>query len=158
MSQTTTTQNKLNELKSINTNLKQEIKNVIQQSSQLVSSLNRKKFLSKLKSKPSFHYLPSSSFNNNQDNSNILNDLPTDQQISIYQNSITALRGKIEKISLISKIEKIENEIKGKQEKLISIREENKKLKELYNLNLNKYDNFEPEKDIRKEIEILITK
>ena len=158
MSQGTTTQNKLNELKSINTNLKQEIKNVIQQSSQLVSSLNRKKYLSKLKSKPSFHSLPSSSSNNNQDNSNILNDLPTDQQISIYQNSITALRGKIEKISLISKIEKIENEIKGKQEKLIAIREENKKLKELYNLNLNKYDNFEPEKDIRKEIEILITK
>lgn len=153
-----TPQNKMNELKLINANLKQEIKNVLQQSSQLVSSLNRKKYLSKLRNKHSFHSLSSLSSINNQNNVNILNDLPTDQQLSIYQNSIIALRGKIEKINLISKVDKKENEIKGKQEKLIEVQEENKNLKEIYNLNLNKYNNFEPEKDIRKEIEYLMVK
>ena len=141
----TSTMTKPSELKAINNNLKMQIKEVIAQSSILLSTLNRKKYLSKIKTKSSLNSKSIIS----ESNVYLLNDLPLDQQISIYKNSIGALRNKLEKES---KIMKIENEIKVRNETLYHVKEENKKIKNLYNLNVKKYDNYEAEKDIQKEL------
>ena len=115
---------KPSELKAINNNLKMQIKEVIAQSSILLSTLNRKKYLSKIKTKSSLNSKSIIS----ESNVYLLNDLPLDQQISIYKNSIGALRNKLEKES---KIMKIENEIKVRNETLYHVKEENKKIKNL---------------------------
>ena len=141
----TSTMTKPSELKAINNNLKLQIKEVIAHSSILLSTLNRKKYLSKIKTKSSLNSISIIS----ESNVNLLNDLPLEQQISIYKNSIGALRVKLEKET---KIMKIENEIKVRNETLYHVKEENKKLNNLYNLNVRKYDNYEPEKDIQKEL------
>ena len=52
---------------------------------------------------------------------NILDDLPIEQQISLYQDSISQLKNKLQKINH-SHFERIENEIKGKTQILYSIR------------------------------------
>ena len=137
---------KKTELKNINIELKKQIKDILLKISNFLIKNKKVENQKKKIYNSDYDYL-----NNNL----ILSELPIDQQISIYQDSISTLQKKIYKIEEYNKIialnsneeifdinQKV-NEIKIKKEKLYNIQKENNILLNVYNNNKKVYDSFE---------------
>ena len=149
---------KIVELKNVNSELKKQIQEILIKISNLLKKQKLNKYnLSISNSQKKTYFSDYEYLNNNL----ILSELPIDQQISIYQDSITTLQKKISKIEEYNKlialnnnvdlfdINQKKNEIKIKKEKLYNIQKENNTLLKVYKNNKKVYDSFEINKGIK---------
>lgn len=149
---------KIVELKNVNSELKKQIQEILIKISNLLKKQKLNKYnLSISNSQKKTYFSDYEYLNNNL----ILSELPIDQQISIYQDSITTLQKKISKIEEYNKlialnnnvdlfdINQKKNEIKIKKEKLYNIQKENNTLLKVYKNNKKVYDSFEISQGIK---------
>ena len=146
------------ELKNVNSELKKQIKEILVKISNLLKKQKKNKDNLNISTSPKKTYFSDYDYLNNN---LILSELPIDQQISIYQDSITTLQKKISKIEEYNKlialnnnvdlfdINQKKNEIKIKKEKLYNIQKENNTLLKVYKNNKKVYDSFEINKGIK---------
>ena len=152
-----------NEIITINKELKSKIKIILKQISKALIKEKLKQIQPKNNNENNKFYANDLQYVNKN---LILNELPLEQQISIFQDSIQSLNNKINKIEEFNKINviknnekfidvfQINNEIKIKKEKLYEIQKENLKLFNVYNMNKKNYENFEILNSKKNELNI----
>lgn len=108
--------------------------------------------LDKAQSIISSHHLANSNSTSQSSMPDLLSGLPIEQQISIYKNSVTALRGRIDALTFLLQRE---NEIRTKKEVLYQLKMENNKMRKYYNNSVKRIDNYDIEKKNNYIIDVM---
>ena len=108
--------------------------------------------LDKAQSIISSHNLANSNSTSQSSMPDLLSGLPIEQQISIYKNSVTALRSRIDALTFLLQRE---NEIRTKKEVLYQLKMENSKLRKYYNNSVKRIDNYDIEKKNNYIIDVM---